>query len=72
MVDPGTIQAAVLLLWKHGPGTMITKADVSNAYKNIAVDRRQRKYQVYRFGEALFMDLCLLVSSRLNPTRNPR
>jgi hypothetical protein len=33
MLDPGTIQAAVLLIWKHGPGAAITKADISNAYK---------------------------------------
>ena len=33
MLEPGTIQAAVLLLWQHGPGAMITKADISNAYK---------------------------------------
>ena len=33
MVEPGTIQAAVLLVWQHGPGAVMTKADISNAYK---------------------------------------
>ena len=33
MINPGSIQAAILLVWQHGPGAMITKADISNAYK---------------------------------------
>ena len=59
MRDPGTVQAAVCLILDNEAAQM-TKADVKSAYKNIAVSEAQRKWQVYRFGNALFQDLCLL------------
>ena len=59
MREPGTVQAAVCLILDNVSAKM-TKADVKSAYKNIAVSEEQRKWQVYRFGNALFQDLCLL------------
>lgn len=58
MVDPGSIQEAVALILDNYPA-IFTKADVSDAYKAIAVQIEQRKYQVYRIGNALFVELCL-------------
>ena len=59
MVDPGTVQKAVLLILRHGKGCKFTKCDVSNAYKLITVAKDQRRFQAYRFGNALFVELCL-------------
>ena len=59
MRNPGTVQAAVALILDC-KNAKITKADVKSAYKNIAVQKEQRKFQTYRFGNALFQDLCLL------------
>ena len=54
MTNPGTVQAVVILILENGKAT-ITKIDVGNAYKLIAVQLQQRRFQVYRFGNALFM-----------------
>ena len=59
MVDPGTVQKAVLLILQHGKGCKFTKCDVSSAYKLITVAMKQRRFQVYRFGDTLFAELCL-------------
>ena len=58
MVNPGSIQAAVALILDNHPA-WAAKADVSDAYKAIPVQIEQRKYQVYKIGKALFMELCL-------------
>ena len=59
MINPGTVQNAVVLILQHGRGCKFTKCDVSSAYKLITVAKEQRRFQVYRFGDALFMELCL-------------
>ena len=59
MTDPGTVQAAVALILDNVNAWM-TKADVRSAYKNIAVQKRQRIFQTYKIGRAFFQDLCLL------------
>ena len=59
MINPGTVQNAVVLILQHGRGCKFTKCDVSSAYKLITVAKEQRRFQVYKFGDALFMELCL-------------
>ena len=71
MTNPGTAQAAVCLILDN-IDAKITKADIRSAYKNIAVDPRQRKYQTYRFGKALFQDLCLLFGKSTSHPRKPK
>ena len=71
MTNPGTAQAAVCLILDN-IDAKITKADIRSAYKNIAVDPRQRKYQTYRFGNALFQDLCLLFGKSTSHPRKPK
>ena len=58
MINPGSIQAAVALILDNR-SAWATKADVSDAYKTIPVQVEQRRFQVYRVGDALFMELCL-------------
>ena len=60
MIDPGRVEDAVALIIDNGRGAVFCKIDVSSAYKLIAIQKEQRKFQVYRFGNALFVDLCLL------------
>ena len=59
MLNPGTVQATIILILDNGEAHF-TKIDVGSAYKLIAIQKEQRRFQVYRFGKALFMDLCLL------------
>ena len=53
MVNPGTVQAAVALIL-DSTNAWMTKADVRSAYKNIAVQKRQRIFQTYKIGRAFF------------------
>ena len=57
--DPGTVEAAVVLILNNSQA-FFCKADIKAAYKMVAVQKRQRRFQVYRFGNALFRDHCLL------------
>ena len=60
MVNPGRVEDAIAIIIDNGRGAVFCKIDVSSAYKLIAIQKEQRKFQVYRFGNALFIDLCLL------------
>ena len=61
------IKAAVAKVLKFGPGCLLSKFDLADAYRMIAIRSEERYQLVYRWDDYYYVDLCLPFGGRSSP-----